>query len=229
MSSQEARTLVLTNDDGIDAPGIAALLAATEGLGRRRVIAPFGAYSGCGHVVTTHAPITITRRDEERFAVEGTPADCARLAICYLEPSVDWLISGINAGGNLGTDVFHSGTVAAAREAAIQGKPGIAISHYIARGRAVDWERGAEWARPILKQLMGTPWEPGTFWNVNLPHPLPDLRGRRSCFVMSIPRPCPWRIGSSRLDRSLIIAATISNGSVVRGRTSRFVSGDGSP
>ncbi len=77
MNSQTAPTLVLTNDDGIDAPGMAALVVATEGLGRRRVIAPFGAYSGCGHVVTTHTPITITRRDADQFAVEGTPADCA--------------------------------------------------------------------------------------------------------------------------------------------------------
>src|SRR5947209_4290152 len=90
-------TLVLTNDDGIDAPGIDALFAATEGLGRRVVVAPFGPYSGCGHVVTTHRPVVITRRAPDRYAVEGTPADCARMAIHHLEPGLSWVLSGINA------------------------------------------------------------------------------------------------------------------------------------
>jgi 5'-nucleotidase len=188
---EPTRTLVLTNDDGIDAPGLAALLAATEGLGRRRIVAPLGAYSGCGHVVTTHAPITITRRDDGRHAVDGTPADCVRLAITHLETGLDWVVSGINAGGNLGTDVYHSGTVAAAREAAIQGKPGIAISHYIARNRLIDWSRAAAWARPIMARLLDTPWEPGTFWNVNLPHPEPGAALPTVEFCPVDPSPLP--------------------------------------
>lgn len=189
--STRGRTLVLTNDDGIDAPGLAALWAATEGLGERRIIAPFGPYSGCGHVVTTHAPITITRRAGDAYAVEGTPADCARLAINHVFPGLDWVVAGINAGGNLGTDVFHSGTVAAVREAAIQGRPGVAVSHYIARGREVDWARAASWARPVIARLLETPWEPGTFWNVNLPHPAPGAEPPEVVFCPLDPSPLP--------------------------------------
>jgi 5'-nucleotidase len=134
MSADARRTLLLTNDDGIDAPGIAALAEAVEGLGVRKVVAPFGPYSGCGHVVTTHKPLVVTTRPDGRHAVEGTPADCVRLALHHLEPAFDWVVSGINAGGNLGTDVHHSGTVAAVREAVIHGRPGIAVSQYMARG-----------------------------------------------------------------------------------------------
>src|SRR5947208_12164721 len=115
MSPDAIPTLLLTNDDGVDAPGLAALHAATEGLGRRQVVAPFGPYSGCGHVVTTHRPVVISRRGEGRYAIEGTPADCVRMAIHHLQPGLSWVVSGINFGGNLGTDTHHSGTVAAVR------------------------------------------------------------------------------------------------------------------
>src|SRR4051794_1097407 len=116
MSRETTRTLLLTNDDGIEAPGLAALYAAAEGPGARWVVAPTGHYSGCGHVVTTHAPVTIVRQGRDRFGVDGTPADCVRMALHHLEPGLSWVLSGINAGGNLGTDTHHSGTVAAVRE-----------------------------------------------------------------------------------------------------------------
>jgi 5'-nucleotidase len=143
MESRVGRVLLLTNDDGIDAPGLAALAEAMRGLGVRKTVAPFGPYSGCAHSVSTHKPLTITRRDDDRHAVEGTPGDCVRLALHHLVPELSWVISGINAGGNLGTDVFHSGTVAAVREGVIHGRPGIAVSHYIARGRESDWARAS--------------------------------------------------------------------------------------
>lgn len=198
MSGPARRILVLTNDDGIDAPGLVALLAATEGLGERRVIAPSGPYSGCGHVVTTHSPLTISRRDEGRYAVEGSPADCVRLAIHHLEPALDWVVSGINAGGNLGTDIYHSGTVAAVREGVIQGRPGIAVSQYIARGRPIDWGRAAVWARPVIAGLLDAPWEPGTFWSVNLPHPEPGEPTPEVvvCSVDPSPLPLAYRLES---------------------------------
>jgi 5'-nucleotidase len=192
MGERPVRTLLLTNDDGIDAPGFAALAAATEGLADRRVVvAPFGPYSGCGHVVTTHAPIPIVARGEGRYAVEGTPADCVRLALHHLAPEVSWIVSGINAGGNLGTDVHHSGTVAAVREGVIHGRPGVAVSQYMARGRPVDWERAARWAAGVLRDLLGRPWEPGTFWSVNLPHPAPEAPDPRVVFCPLDPSPLP--------------------------------------
>ena len=189
--SQPETTLLLTNDDGWDAPGLAALWQATEDLGRRRLVAPIGALSGCGHRVTTHGPIAITRLGEDRVAVAGTPADCVRLALDHLAPDVAWVLSGINAGGNLGADVYHSGTVAAVREGVLHGVPGIALSHYIARGRVIDWPRAARWAAAVLRRLLPLPWEPGTFWNVNLPHLRPEDSDPDIIFCPLDPSPLP--------------------------------------
>ena len=175
--SDAKRILLLTNDDGVDAPGLEALRRAADGLGQIRVVAPSGPFSGCGHRVTTHEPIAVSRKAADVSSVEGTPADCVRLALHHLVPDFAWVLSGINAGGNLGTDVYHSGTVAAVREAVIHGRPGIALSHYIARGRSIDWGVAARRARAVLGRLLEIPWEPGTFWNVNLPHTAPDDPG----------------------------------------------------
>ena len=163
--------ILLTNDDGVDAPGLQALRAAASGFDQLQVVAPNGPYSGCGHRVTTHEPIAVSSRADDCFVVDGTPADCVRLALHHLVPNFSWVLSGINAGGNLGTDVYHSGTVAAVREAVIHGRPGIALSHYIARGREIDWVQATRWAERVLVELLARPWQPGTFWNVNLPHP----------------------------------------------------------
>lgn len=184
-------TFLLTNDDGLDAPGLEALRRAAEGLGRCRIIAPSGPFSGCGHRVTTHEPIAVTRFGADRMAVDGTPADCVRLALHHLAPDPDWLLAGINAGGNLGTDVHHSGTVAAIREGVIHGRPGIAVSHYLARGRAVDWNQATRWTRRALLVLLARPWEPGTFWNVNLPHPEPGAPEPDLIFCPVDPSPLP--------------------------------------
>ena len=165
-----ASRLLLTNDDGIGAPGLEALRLAIAPLGSARVIAPSGPQSGCGHAVTTHQPIDFSIRDDGQVAIGGTPADCVRLALARLESAPDWEISGINAGGNLGVDVYHSGTVAAAREAAIRGVRAISISHYIRKGVPLDWNRAGSLARQVISFLLEQPTEPLTFWNVNLPH-----------------------------------------------------------
>ncbi|WP_250846887.1 5'/3'-nucleotidase SurE [Aquisphaera insulae] len=183
--------LVLTNDDGLDAPGMRALRRAVEGLGPHAVIAPNGPISGCGHQVTTHRPIAFLRRDDGAIAVAGTPADCVRLAVWGLVPGIRGVISGINAGGNLGADVPISGTVAAAREAAGRGLPAIAVSHYIARGRSIDWDRAAAWAAPVIRELLARPNAPGTFWNVNLPHPEPGAPMPEVCHCPLDPSPLP--------------------------------------
>jgi 5'-nucleotidase len=162
---------LLTNDDGIDAEGLAALAEAAAPLGHAVWVAPDTHYSGCGHRVTTDRPIRVHRRAEGRWAIDGTPADCVRVALAQVAPDVDWVLSGINHGGNLGADVFHSGTVAAVREAALHGKPGIALSHYRRRNLDVDWSRAARWVHQALELLLRRPCKPGTFWNVNLPHP----------------------------------------------------------
>lgn len=168
------RVLLLTNDDGLGAPGLDALHQAAEGLGRCCMIAPSGPLSGCSHKVTTDGPVLVRRYGPARMAVEGTPADCVRLALHHLAPETSWVLSGINAGGNLGTDVHHSGTVAAVREAVIHGRPGIALSQYIIRNRPIDWPRAARWARRVIQELLARPYEPGSFWNVNFPHLAPE-------------------------------------------------------
>lgn len=168
------RCFLITNDDGIDAPGIAALERAAEGFGRAVVVAPSGPWSGRGHAVTTHEPIRVHRLGEGRYAVDGTPADCVRVGLHRLCPEADTILAGINAGGNLGTDVHHSGTVAAAREGVIHARQAIALSHYIARGRTVDWEAAIVRARAVLRWLDDREWTSGTVWNVNLPHPADD-------------------------------------------------------
>jgi 5'-nucleotidase len=208
MTSNEATAtdtrpaLILTNDDGWDAPGLAALRQAAASLGRCRIVAPIGPMSGCGHRVTTHEPLVLTRPGDGCMVLAGTPADCVRLALHHLAPGPSWVLAGINAGGNLGTDIHYSGTVAAVREAAIHGIPGIALSHYIARGRVVDWRRAGEWAEAILRRLMAQPWEPGTFWNVNFPHPEANRPDPDVVFCPLDPSPLPLRY-SVEGDRSL--------------------------
>jgi 5'-nucleotidase len=189
--SQTQPTFLLTNDDGWDAPGLAALNQAAAELGRCRIVAPLGPISGCGHRVTTGAPLAVTRMGEDRLAVDGTPADCVRLALHHLAPEVSWVLAGINAGANLGMDVHHSGTVAAVREGAIRGVPGIACSQYLARGCAFDWPRATRWARDLLRRLVGIPWEPGTFWNVNFPHLEPGQPDPQTVFCPLDPSPLP--------------------------------------
>jgi 5'-nucleotidase len=184
-------TILLTNDDGWNAPGLKALGHAAKGLGDCRLIAPEGPQSGCGHATTTHGPIRFTRPTAEHIAVAGTPVDCVRLALHHFAPETAWIFSGINPGGNLGTDVHHSGTVAAVREGVIRGVPGIALSHYIARGRAIDWPRAARWAREMLILLLARPWQPGMFWNVNLPHLGPDDPDPEAVFCPLDPSPLP--------------------------------------
>ena len=162
--------ILFSNDDGIDAPGLQALLAAASTLGDPVVVAPAGPQSGVSHTVTWEGAIRIEPRGPNRFAIHGTPADCARLALLKLAPDATWVLSGINHGGNLGADVYYSGTVAAVREAVLHGWPGVALSHRHRKGKEFDWERAASWVTPILVDLIARPIEPGLFYNVNLPH-----------------------------------------------------------
>ncbi len=162
--------ILLTNDDGVDAPGILAFEKAILGLGEITVVAPLEGLSGCGHRVTTEHPLNLKEHRLGILSVDGTPADCVRVALHSLTPKVDWVVSGINAGGNLGVDIFISGTVAAVREAAIHGIPGIAISQYRKRGTPMDWVRSEKFASMVVKLLMKKPLAKGNYWNVNLPH-----------------------------------------------------------
>ncbi len=193
--------VLLTNDDGIDAPGIAALEAAVRLMGwESTVVAPATEHSMCGHRITTHTPLVVEHRGPGRFAVSGTPADCVRLGLFALEIKPDLVLAGINAGGNLGQDIVISGTVAAAREAAYHGVRSIAMSHYLKRDLSVDWDRTARWASQLLHELRVENEAPGRILNINFPHPPPDvhtLPERKWC----APEPAPLGVnyrGSQR-------------------------------
>ena len=170
---QTSMRLLLTNDDGIEAPGLAALARAVEGIGATIVVAPRDVHSGGSHRVTTDRAIDYETRGPNRHAVDGTPADCVRLGLFHRLAEPTWVLAGVNAGGNLGADIYYSGTVAAVREACFNGLPGIAFSHYIRKGEPVDWDQAVRWVAPLVRTLLERDCPPWTFWNVNLPH-LPD-------------------------------------------------------
>lgn len=163
--------ILLTNDDGIDAIGLVTLRPVLAEFGDVTIVAPASGMSGCSHSAT-EGSFRVFRLEERRLAVEGTPADCVRVALHLFPGEFDFVFAGINDGGNLGTDVYHSGTVAAVREGVLRGLRGMALSHY--RNRALterDWQRAALWARETIRALLATPrTEPG-FWNVNFPCP----------------------------------------------------------
>jgi 5'-nucleotidase len=162
--------LLLSNDDGIDAPGLAALLATARTIGDPVVVAPAGPQSGVSHMITWESCVRLEQRGERSFAVHGTPADCARLGLLRVEPDAEWVLSGINHGGNLGADVHYSGTVAVVREATLHGWRGIAFSQYLRKDVEPDWPRATRWVERLLRDLLARPLDPGAFYNVNLPH-----------------------------------------------------------
>ena len=182
---------LLANDDGIDAPGLEALISATRTLGESIIVAPAGPQSGVSHAVTWHEGVRIEPRGENRFAIHGTPADCTRLGLLRLVPDANWVLSGINNGGHLGADMHYSGTVAAVREAVLHGWPGIALSHYRKKGIEIDWQRAAKWVVPVLTDLLARPKEPGLFYNVNLPILPPDAADPEVVWCPLDPKPLP--------------------------------------
>jgi 5'-nucleotidase len=182
---------LVTNDDGIDAAGLEALVAAARAVGEPVVVAPAGPQSGVSHAVTWHRGVRIEPRGENRFAIHGTPADCTRLGLLHAVPDANWVLSGINHGGNLGADVYYSGTVAAVREAVLHGWPGIAVSHYRKTGLTYDWPRATRWVTPILADLLARSIEPGSFYNVNLPHLPSDAPDPEVVWCALDPKPLP--------------------------------------
>jgi 5'-nucleotidase len=182
---------LLSNDDGIDAPGLAALIVAASPLGEPVVVAPAGPQSGVSHAVTWRDGVRIEERASNRFAIHGTPADCTRLGLLKIVPDAKWILSGINHGSNLGADIHYSGTVAAVREAVLHGWPGVAVSHYHKSEMEFDWKRAAEWVTPILQDILARPIEPGLFYNVNLPPLIPGAPDPDLVWCALDPNPLP--------------------------------------
>jgi len=163
--------ILISNDDGIDAPGIKLLeQLAREFSDDVWVIAPSMEQSGAGHSLTLRRPLRIHKRDERHFAVGGTPTDCILLGLQQVmrDNPPDIVLSGINRGGNLGEDVTYSGTVAAAMEATLLNVPAVAFSQYFA-GEMIDWTIAEKYLKDVLATLVTTTWPKGVLINVNFP------------------------------------------------------------
>jgi 5'-nucleotidase len=162
-----AGVILVTNDDGIHAPGLDALAAALESLGEVYVVAPDRERSAVGHALTLHRPLRAEAVGERRYAVNGTPSDCVNLGILGLLPAGPVLVAaGINHGANLGDDVTYSGTVSAAMEGTLLGVLSMAVSQVDAGG---SLEPAAEVARAVAGRLLAEGLPPQTLLNVNVP------------------------------------------------------------
>lgn len=167
---------LITNDDGFDAPGLAALYTALSAIGDVDVVAPAVCHSSRGHAVNTHADIRVEQRVVEPFGrihiAECSPADCVRLGLrgLPLEPP-DFVVAGINPGANVGVDLYYSGTAAAAREAAILGVPALAVSRYIQPDTRLNWAALSHHTGRIVAKLISDEYRlpGGQFWNINFP------------------------------------------------------------
>jgi 5'-nucleotidase len=172
-----AARILVSNDDGINSPGIKLLAKVARTLSRDVwVVAPEQEQSGASHSLTLTRPLRIRKLGPRRFAVDGTPTDCVLLAINAIlgDKRPTLMLSGVNAGGNLGEDVTYSGTVAAAMEATLLRVPAIALSqHYLDR-RDIPWKTAAAHAVEVVRRLTATPWPRHTLINVNFPAVPPE-------------------------------------------------------
>ena len=172
--------ILVSNDDGYDAPGIIALAEALSSLAEVTVVAPSRNRSATSNSITVDRALSITRADNGFYFVDGTPADCVHLAVTgFLDFRPDLVVSGVNDGANLGDDTIYSGTVAAAMEGFLLGIPSIAVS--LAARPATRFDTAAQVARDIVARYQtnvpSTPW----LLNVNVPNvPYAELKGIRT-------------------------------------------------
>ena len=177
--------ILITNDDGISAAGLAALEQALTPLGEITVCAPQNEHSGASRGITLRRPLRFHQVKKRRYAVDGTPADAVMVALCLLLDShPDLVVSGINNGPNLGENVFYSGTVAGAAEGAKHGIPSIAVS--VTERDNLDFAPAAAFAAQLARQVIEKGLPPGVALNVNVPHPRYDgVEVTRQCRKIS--------------------------------------------
>lgn len=165
--------ILVTNDDGIRAPGLVALRQALAALGEVTLVAPERERSAISHALSLHHPIVVHRhagrREDTVYAVDGTPVDCVKLALAELCPErPDLVVSGINPGLNTGINILYSGTVAAAAEGMLAGIPAVAVS--LEAAPAQDFRAAAGWAVRLIRRARARRiLRPGRLLNVNLP------------------------------------------------------------
>jgi 5'-nucleotidase len=169
--SNRVPNILITNDDGIHAPGLRALVAAIKEIATVTVVAPLQERSAAAQSLTLRHPIYCDEIAEREYAVDGTPADAMILAFhTLLHEKPDLVISGINRGANMGENVYYSGTVGAAREAAINRVPAIAVSQSY-RTKEVEFETAANFTRVLAPLIIKEGLPPGVLLNVNFPQP----------------------------------------------------------
>ncbi len=171
--------VLVSNDDGVDAPGIRVLAARLAVVGDVTVVAPDRDRSGASNSLTLDQPIRVARLEDGRYRVAGTPTDCVHLALAgLLDFQPDIVVSGINNAANLGDDVIYSGTVSAAMEGRFLGLPAIAVSLVSTDHKGVHYDTAAQAALVLMQRLLVDPLPADTILNVNVPdRPWHELRG----------------------------------------------------
>ena len=163
--------ILISNDDGIDAPGLAVLAEKLSSIAKVMVAAPTQDYGGFGHAMTFLEPILVSESKKDGvmwYAIKATPPSCVRLAVeALVTQKPDFVVAGINTGENTGIDVYYSATVACAREAAFLGIPGISVN--LGTGPSKDFDPTADFIVALVQALIKKPIKPGTYINVNVP------------------------------------------------------------
>jgi 5'-nucleotidase len=180
LSDDRLDRVLLTNDDGIDAPGLAILEEIAKELAREVwTVAPEHDQSGVSHAISLHHPIRISRQGPRRFGVTGTPGDCAVIGVCHLmtEAPPDLILSGVNRGANLGIETAFSGTVGGAMTGMMLGIPSIALSQSYTDRANVRWDVARALGAATVRRLLSLGWSTATCLSVNFPDlPPADVR-----------------------------------------------------
>ncbi|MCB1882710.1 MAG: 5'/3'-nucleotidase SurE [Geminicoccaceae bacterium] len=175
--------ILVTNDDGVTAPGIRVLERIAAEVGEAvYTVAPELNHSGAGHSLTLRRPLRVHEVGENRWCVDGTPTDCVMLGLQHVleKERIDLVLSGINHGANLADDVTYSGTVAAAMEATLLRVPAIALSQVCEDQASLRWDTAERLGAEIVRRCLGFAWPGDVLLNVNLPDRAPDdVRGIR--------------------------------------------------
>lgn len=196
--SGEGLRILITNDDGARAPGIALLEEIARELSDDVwVVAPEFDQSGVSHAISLHEPLRVFRAEERRFFVKGTPADCVLLGVEHLVPGKrpDLVLSGVNRGGNIADAIAYSGTVGAAMTALTMDIPAIALSQLFRDVANVHWATARAFAPDLVRRLLTVDWPRKVLFNVNFPAvPPSDVAGFAFC------RPAHGLIGGVHVD-----------------------------
>jgi 5'-nucleotidase len=172
MTSRLFSKVLLTNDDGFDAPGLRTLAEVAEELAEEVwIVAPNHDQSGTSHSLSLHSPLRISQKDERKYSVSGTPGDCVAIAVRHLMVSgrPELILSGINRGANLGIETVFSGTVGAAMAGLLLGIPSMALSQAFSDRNAVRWDTARALAPKVIRQFANGDWNQGSILNINFP------------------------------------------------------------